>query len=83
MVTPQQPNGLHHAGQQHPNLDLKDSRTFSPTVASPGVTPTILLPPPPLCNPLPENHPDQPTNPPAAEAMATKRQKVAHNPYQR
>jgi hypothetical protein len=85
MVTPQQPHGLHHAGQ-HPNLDLENSRTFSPAVASPGVTPTVSLPPSLRYNPLPENHPDQPTNLPAAEeamATCTKRQKVAHNPYQR
>lgn len=80
MVTPQQPIGLHHA-DQHPNLHLEHSRACSLVVASPGVTPIIPPPPPHFCNGMPGNH--QPTNPSAGEATATKRQKLAHNPYQR
>lgn len=78
-VTPRQPNGPHSAGQ-HPNA--AESRASSPAVTSPGVTPTVALPPLSRYNPLPVNHSDHPSNLRAAEALPTKRQKVVHNPYQ-
>jgi Rad52/22 family double-strand break repair protein len=79
-VTPRQPNSPHYAGGQRPNV--ADSRTSSPAAASPGVTPTVSLPPLPRSNPLPVHNSEHPSNARATESMPTKRQKVVHNPYQ-